>query len=337
MAKAKAKGKTAKKSGKTSAKAAMPKGAKLQAKRKVANGLVATTKADVPKRVAPSAAVSGVPTAAAGGMGSKVIYILSDSTGNLARHMLTAFLTQFPPGSFAVHPLTFLQDSGSLNKALDRVAAAPGLVFHALVSGEAKGTVERRCKERQIPVCDLTGDFVNFIALNSGVAPREDPSRLHDTDETYHGRIKAIEFALAHDDGLGLETLHEAHLVLTGISRTSKTPTTIYLAQHGYKVGNVALSMDVPPPNELLNLPHNKVVGLLIDAPQLIEIRTRRQREWGMGDTRYNDDEYVYNEIDWSKRLFRQRGWVTVNVTDQAIEETAARVLEIVGFTKPPG
>lgn len=262
----------------------------------------------------------------------RVIHILSDSTGNLARHMLTAILTQFPPDAFAVRAKTFLQDARRLETALGEVEADPGIVFHAMVSTEAKEAIEKRCNAIGVPARDLTGDFVSFLARESGLTPSQDFRRLHHVDEVYQRRIRAIEFAIQHDDGLGLDTIREADLVLCGVSRTSKTPTTMYLAQQGYMVGNISLALGVDPPRELLELPERKVAGLVIDPMQLAQIRTRRQKEWQMGDTRYNELESVRDEVTWSRRLFARHGWPVLDVTNQAIEESAARILNLLGI-----
>ncbi len=264
------------------------------------------------------------------------LHILSDSTGNLAQHMLTAFLTQFPSDAFVLRPQNFLQTPARLRVALDHVAEEPGIVCHAMVSSEAKGTIASRCDELGLPQCDLTGDFVHFLSRVSGIAPSADVEALHDTSNLYHERIKALEFTLEHDDGLGLETLHRADIVLAGVSRTSKTPTSIYLAQQGHKVANVSLAMGIEPPKQLLELKRN-VVGLLIEPHQLVEIRTNRSIGWRMGDTRYNDPDHVDREVLWSKRLFARHGWPTLDVTDQAVEETAARIVNLIAARRPVG
>ena len=257
-----------------------------------------------------------------------LVYVLSDSTGNLPRHMLAAFLTQFPPGVFAVRARSFLDSPQKVEAAFAEIASAPGVVMHAVVDPEAKRLIGQRCKALGLRQCDLTGSFVQFLADASGIAPRPDRHRLHDVDEAYDRRVKAVEFALEHDDGLGLETIHEADVVLVGVSRTSKTPTCMYLAQQGVKAGNVSLAMQVEPPRQLLTLPPTKVAALVIDPAQLSRIRWRRQTAWHMPDTAYNEEEMVEAEVQWSRRLFARRGWTTFDVTNQAIEETAARIVE---------
>jgi regulator of PEP synthase PpsR (kinase-PPPase family) len=280
--------------------------------------------AATPKR-APRAAPAAAPA-------RRTLYVLSDSTGNLARHMLTAFLTQFPRDAFAVRFKSFVQTDANVNVAFDEIEAAPGMVLHAVVSADLKKAISLRCRRLELPECDLTGPFVDFLARESGISPAANHRRLHDVDETYQNRIRALEFTLEHDDGLGLDTLEEADIVLAGVSRTSKTPTSIYLAQQGRRVANVSLAHEVEPPQPLLRMPARKVVALVIDPQQLAEIRTRRQTGWRMPTTSYNDPEHVKAEMVWARRLFARQGWPILDVTDQAIEETAARVLAIVGL-----
>lgn len=262
------------------------------------------------------------------------LHVLSDSTGNLAQHMLTAFLTQFPRDAFEMHLHRFIQTEQRLEQAMDRIATLRGIVFHAVVHREFKEVIEQRCRDIGVPFNDLTGRFVEFLEVASGIQPQPDIRRLHRTSTGYRQRIKALEFTLAHDDGLGLDTLDQADIVLAGVSRTSKTPTSIYLAQQGFRVANVSLALNIQPPGQLLAL-RQRVVGLTINPEQLVEIRTNRNLSWRMGDTNYNDPDHVNREILWSRRLFRDQGWPTLNVTDQAVEETAVRIIDMLGLRVP--
>lgn len=264
-----------------------------------------------------------------------VIHVLSDSTGNLPRHMLKSLLTQFEAGAFMVRLHTFLDTPGKLDKVLKRLKRGEGLVMHAMVDPEAKAAIATHCDKVKLPHCDLTGQFVEFLSAHSGNQPQRDLARLHQVDDDYERRINAIEFTMEHDDGLGLSTIGEADIVLTGVSRTSKTPTSLHLAQMGYRAANVSLAMQVPPPRNLLDLPANKVVGLVIDPRVLRHIRSRRWQQTGAAagtDTGgYADADHVREELLWSRRLFRDQKWATLDVTDQAVEETAARAIELIG------
>jgi regulator of PEP synthase PpsR (kinase-PPPase family) len=275
------------------------------------------------------------PAAAAKAVVPRVIYVLSDSTGSLAKHMLAAFMTQFPPDAVETRFHTFIRGERRLGEILDAIARQPGAVCHAMISGAFKRKVAEFCRRARLPQYDLTGPAVRFIAKATGVRPREDVAALHPIDETYRRRIGALEYTIGHDDGLGLGTLAEADIVLAGVSRTGKTPTSIYLAQQGYRVANVALAMEVAPPGQLLALPAGKVVGLVINPQQLTMIRARRETAWGMERTTYGDAGHVAREIAWARQLFARQGWPILDVTDQAIEETAAKVIEALGLGTP--
>lgn len=258
------------------------------------------------------------------------LYAISDSTTNLIRHMLAAFLTQFPPGSIDIRYESYVKDEPTLKRLFLRIKETPGPVVHALVAPKLKASVERHCKALKLKCHDATGPTVAFLEKSTGIPAQTNPAALHRVDDAYHRRIDAMEFTLNHDDALGLPTLHEADVVLAGISRTSKTPTSILLAQQGLRVGNVALAMECDPPKELLDLPPHKVVGLLIAPAQLAEIRHRRNVAWQMSDTSYNARDHVEHEITWSRRLFARQGWRTLDITDQAVEETAARIAQMI-------
>ena len=265
------------------------------------------------------------------------LYVLSDSTGNLPRHMVTTFVTQFPDRTFDLVPMSFLQSDKQVNDALTVIKQEPGIVMHAMISPMHKAQIEQFCLAAGLHVCDLTGRFVEFLVAASGVNVKGDRSALHPVNTQYFGRIEAMEFTLTHDDGLGLDSIEQADIVLAGVSRTSKTPTSIYLAQLGYKVANIALAVEVQPPEEIRRIKPGHGVGLMINPSRLVDIRHRRQQSWQMTPDIYSAREHVEKEIAWSRRLFSQLGWPTVDVTNTAIEETAGRILKILSFPTPGG
>lgn len=264
-----------------------------------------------------------------------LLYVLSDSTGNLPRHMTAAFLTQFPEGTFSIRARAFVDTLQKLDSVFNEIRLGPGIVLHAMVERSMKQRAAEWCSELGVPACDLTGGFVEFLAQASGIPPVPSVSRLHGVDAAYRRRVRAVEFGLEHDDGLGLDTIGDADVVLVGVSRTSKTPTCMYLAQQGYKAANVSLAINVEPPSQVLAVPKQKVAALTIDARQLAEIRTRRQSAWHMADTLYNLPHSVEEEVAWSRRLFARLGWAVFDVTDQAIEETAAHIIERLKLAGP--
>jgi regulator of PEP synthase PpsR (kinase-PPPase family) len=262
------------------------------------------------------------------------VLVLSDSTGNLARHLLTAVLTQFPARSISVQFENFIRTEARLDLVLQQAVLAKAVICHAMVSAELKIRIKSVCAASRLKCFDLTGGLVSFLEKSTRVSPTGNLQALHCLDDAYRRRIDAMEFTLNHDDGLGLETIHTADVVLVGVSRTSKTPTSILLAQQGYRAANVSLAQGVEPPKELFAVAPSKVVGLTINPDQLALIRARRQAAWKMTQTTYNAPDNVDREIHWSRALFRERGWPVLDVTDQAVEETAAKIIELVGPLK---
>lgn len=269
--------------------------------------------------------------------GPTTLHVLSDSTGNLPRHMLAAFLTQFPAQTFVTRTWNFVQSDQKLKQTLDAIKAEPGPVMHAFVSPTQKKAVERFCRKMELPVCDLTGGFVEFLAKAAGAKPARDVSALHAVSDAYQRRIEAVEFTIQHDDGLGLDTIADADIVLAGVSRTSKTPTCMYLAQLGFKAANVALAINATVPPQLLALTGRQVVGLLIDPLRLQSIRRTRADDWKLGTTSYDAFDHIDQEVRWSQKLFARQGWRTLDVTSTAVEETAVRLIELLKLPSPIG
>jgi regulator of PEP synthase PpsR (kinase-PPPase family) len=259
-----------------------------------------------------------------------VIHVLSDSTANLSRHMLTAVLTQFPPDSVDLVFHSFTRTPEQIDAAVGKLKGK-SIVCHALVSPELKQRVEAICTKTKLPHHDLTGPLATFLQKATKLPPRRDINALHRIDSAYRRRIGAMEFTLSHDDGLGLDTLRDADIVLAGVSRTSKTPTSILLAQQGCRTANVSLAIGIEPPAQLLAMPKHKVIGLVISPSQLALIRAHRQKTWEMRQTSYDEPRSVAKEVAWAKALFAKQGWKVIDVTDQAVEETAARVIEARG------
>jgi hypothetical protein len=249
--------------------------------------------------------------------------------------MLAAMLTQFPQGAAHVHFRTFVRSQDRLDEILAQVSDHPGGICHAMVSPAFKERIAEFCQSANLPHHDLTGGLVDFLSRVTNLAPRGDLRLIHRIDEDYKRRIGALEYTIDHDDGLGLDTLADADIVLTGVSRTGKTPTSIYLAQQGYRVANVALAIESAPPKELLGLPPGKAVGLVINPQQLVMIRERRATGWNLGRTSYGDPTHIAREIAWARQLFTRQNWPVLDVTDQAIEETAGKIVQALGLKGP--
>ena len=259
------------------------------------------------------------------------VTLISDATGSLGDHVLRAVFTQFSPHAFSLARVNFVNSDDALHACLERLKQTTGLVVHATIFERYKRQIERVCRQRKLPVFDLTGPIMEFLTASSGRKPQVNYARLHELGSEYFRRMESIEFAIEHDDGGSLRTLHQADIVLTGVSRTTKTPTSMVLAMQGYRSANVPLVQGLEPPRELLALDPKRVVCLSLNPSQLVSIRERRlTQQLKYGET-YADERAIQAELVWARKLSQTQGWPVIDVTGHAVEETAARVLEWLG------
>ena len=257
------------------------------------------------------------------------LHVVSDSTGETAAKLAKAIEAQFPDLAFDVvrHPRIMNVDDVQLAAA--RARGRRAVVLYTLVDPgyrEAMRTVSRRYR---LHYCDLLGHPIDSVARVSGLAARMEPGPRPVLDSAYFKRMRAIEFAVRFDDGVGAERLHEADVVLVGVSRSSKTPLSIYLGYLGYRAANVPIVRGIDPPAELWDVEPAKVVGLTIDAEALHEIRTERARNLGRSG-RYAELLDVYEELDHATAIHRRLGCPVIEVSNLAIEETAHRIIRLV-------
>ena len=255
------------------------------------------------------------------------VTLISDATGELGTHVLQSVFTQFPAGTFTLETINFVDSEERLAVCLQRLAQhATGLIVHATVFERFKRRIETCCRRRQLPVYDLTGPIVAFLVSASGRRPQVSLRRLHELSPDYFNRVAAIEFAIEHDDGAGLKTLAQADVVLTGVSRATKTPTCMGLAMHGLRAANVPLVPNVEPPRELLALDPTRIICLTVDVKLLAEFRAARVQQQLGFDGGYTDLEAIRRELTWAHQLSERHRWRLLDVTGRAVEETAARV-----------
>lgn len=259
------------------------------------------------------------------------ITLVSDATGSLGQHVLQTILTQFPPGAFRLETINFVNSEEQLVACLARLQRAAGLVVHATIYEAYKRRIEATCRRHGLPAYDLTGPIVAFLVKASGRQPQVSYGKLHELSTDYFDRITAIEYAIEHDDGGGLDTLGQADVILTGVSRTTKTPTSMVLATHGYRAANVPLVPGMDPPQALLEAEVRRVICLTASEEQLATFRERRmQEQFGGVAPGYTDAANIREELRRAMQTSRARGWRVLNVTEQAVEETAARVIELI-------
>jgi regulator of PEP synthase PpsR (kinase-PPPase family) len=259
----------------------------------------------------------------------KTIYILSDSTGETAERVIKAALSQFYEEDVRVLRLFQIRSQDDLRQALAVAVHDPGMIVYTLVDPHLSEEVERAAEEHSLIAVDLLSTLIYNLSRYLGAPSREVPGLLHRIDTDYHKRIEAVDFTVKHDDGQETRFLYKADLVLVGVSRSSKTPLSMYLAHKGFKVANIPLVQGIEPPGELFQIDQNKVVGLLIDAKRLVEIRTSRllnMRQSPKSD--YADYQKVEDEVTYCKRLYRQHPeWMVIDVTSKSVEEVASGIM----------
>lgn len=257
------------------------------------------------------------------------IFLLSDSTGETVERVVRAALSQFKDVDYQIHLLNRLRTKQYVQRALDAALEARGIVVYTLVDSSLAQMVRTWGEEHEIITLDLITPLLFKLSEFLLVAPREEPGLLHQLDADYYRRIEAVNFTVQHDDGQGLSAICKADLILVGISRTSKTPLSMYLAHRGYKTANVPLVMGIDPPAELKEVDQGKIIGLLIDPNRLIEIRRERLRSMGQTErSSYCDFDRVEEEMTFCRRLFRENpDWLVIDVTRKSVEESASEIL----------
>jgi len=259
------------------------------------------------------------------------LHVVSDATGETAARLVQALEAQFPEQEFVEirHPRVESEDD--LQLAVSRMRGRPAVVVYTLVKPELRDTMRTLCRRAKLHYCDLLGQPIDAVARVSGMAARMTPGSRPPLNSAYFKRMEAIEFAVRFDDGVG-RGLHDADIVLVGVSRTSKTPLSIYLGYLGHKAANVPVVKGIEPPRELFDIDMRKVVGLTIDPNRLVEIRRARVRTMGAGarNRRYAELVEVYEELEQATKLHRKLGCPVIDISELSIEETAHRVLRVV-------
>ena len=258
------------------------------------------------------------------------LHLVSDATGETVSAVARACIVQFSNVEPIHHLWWLVRSPRQVDRVIDGIDANPGLVLATLVESELRHRLEDACRQRRIPVISVLDPVMAGLSAYLNAEFSTEPGRQHLLDAEYFDRIDAMHFTLAHDDGQMLESLDSADIVLVGVSRTSKTPTCMYLANRGLKAANVPLVPNVPPPPELLAVRRPLVIGLTRDPKTLVGMRATRLRLMNRTDDGgYADPDQVRDEIIHSRRLFEQHGWPIIDVTRRSIEEAAATILQL--------
>lgn len=257
-----------------------------------------------------------------------IVYILSDSIGETGEIVVKAAASQFDT-RVDIRRVPFLASEQQIEETLLEAKEAGGIIVYTLVSPALKEFLENKLHQMELAHVDIMGPMLEALGTVTDLKPKYEPGLLRKIDKAYFNKVAAIEFAVKFDDGKDPRGLLRADLVLIGISRTSKTPLCMYLAHKGIKAANVPLVPDVVPPNELYQIPPKKIVGLTLRPSLLLEIRRERLKTMGLSPTAdYANPERIFYEIDYALAIMKKLGCPIIDVTNKAMEETAAKLLD---------
>lgn len=256
------------------------------------------------------------------------VYIVSDSLGETADQVAKAALSQFDDDLFRVVRMPKISTASQIEDIV-HAAANDGctVFFYTFADPRLREAMARLAHVIGIQAVDIIGPGIVALEQASGVSPAWKAGMIRKTDRDYFDRIEALEFAVKHDDGRGAEELDQAEIVLIGVSRSGKTPLSMYLAYKGYKVANVPLMVEVDPPPELFTIDPHRVFGLTIDPSLLVEIRGQRLRDLGGYTRQYSEHEAVEREVEAGRAVMKRLGCIVVRTDDRAIEETAQEII----------
>ncbi|MCI0598344.1 MAG: kinase/pyrophosphorylase [Beijerinckiaceae bacterium] len=257
------------------------------------------------------------------------LHLISDATGETLIAVSRAAAAQYEGVASIEHVYPLVRSRSQLDKAIDEIEAAPGIVLFTLVDQELAGHLELSCKELSVPCLSVLQPILNLFQSYIGTASLHRPGAQHMLNAEYFRRIDALNFTMLHDDGQQVENFDAADVVLLGVSRTSKTPTSIYLANRGIKTANIPIVPDIPLPGQVLALRKPLVVGLIASVERIVQIRENRLLALNASpDSPYVDRVLVAGEVSRARRLCAEQGWPVIDVTRRSIEETAAAVLD---------
>lgn len=260
------------------------------------------------------------------------IYILSDGTGETASTMIRAALVQYANVNINIVRCKNVRTEEQIDSLLEDVASRQGMIVFTMVSTQMSRKVLEGASQKGIAAVDLMGPLLKVLDQFFGREEKHTAGLLRAVDDQYFKRIEAIEYTVKHDDGKTTVDLDQADIVLVGISRTSKTPLSIFLSHKGWKVANIPLVLNRPPPEELFKIDQRRIVGLTIDPDSLTRIRKKRLEKFGQDPgSEYASMAHIQAESEFAKQLFKQnRRWPVFDVTDRALEETAAEIVRVV-------
>ncbi|WP_297074660.1 pyruvate, water dikinase regulatory protein [uncultured Enterococcus sp.] len=255
-------------------------------------------------------------------------FVVSDSAGETATKLAQATMAQYPSVDFSLHRRTFIRSKEALLKTLKDAKQKNGVILHTLIKTELIELTNEFCEQSGVFHMDVLSPAVDEVARRTGIEPSREPGAMHHLNENYFKRIKAMEFAVKYDDGKDPRGFLEADVVLLGVSRTSKTPLSLFLANKNLKVANLPIVPQAHIPKQIWDVDPKKIVGLTNDPDVLNSIRKERMLTYGLNpDTAYSNIDKIREELDFAQDLYEKIGCVVINVASLSIEETASMIL----------
>ncbi|KUP20533.1 MULTISPECIES: pyruvate, water dikinase regulatory protein [Paenibacillus] len=259
---------------------------------------------------------------------SHYITICSDSIGDTAEAVVQAVIHQFQNQRVTIRRYGNVRHEDELRKLMEETAQLQGFVAYTLVQPELREMIREEAVRLDLRIVDIMGPMMQAFIDTFDDAPQARPGLLHQLDENYFRRIEAIEFTVACDDGRDLGAMLKADIVLLGMSRTSKTPLSIFLAHRGKKVVNYPVVPEIAPPQQLLSLPPSRIIGLTMEPEYMLKIRSERLKMLGLpAGSQYASLERIHEEMEYAAVLFKKLGCPVIDITDKAIEETAGIIM----------
>ncbi len=256
------------------------------------------------------------------------MHMVSDSTGETLLEVMRASCAQFEDVTPLEHLYVLVRKEEHMKKVIEQIVEYPGIVMYTLVDEELRSLLEKTCQRNKIKAIAVMDPILSSMARYLGIPIVSRAGAQRIMDSSYYNRIEALDFAINYDDGKDVEEMEEADIVLIGISRTSKTPTCVYLAHRGYKASNIPIIAGMFDEQKLKKLKNPLIIGLIASAEKISQIRRNRllnlhQKQ----ETNYIDIKQIKKEINYTKKLCLENNWPVINVTNQSIEETAAKII----------
>ncbi len=259
------------------------------------------------------------------------IYIVSGGSGDSGERVVDSVLVQYPGVEIPLIKRAHIHSKDQIESVVSEARKTTGIIVHTMVDKELRKDLNNVGKKNKVSTIDLMGDLFGRLDKVLGQKPVEQPGLYRKLHKNYFDRVDAIDFSLKHDDGKNYQDLHLADIVITGVSRTGKTPLSMYLAVMGWKVANVPITNDTIIPDEMTIIDRKRIIGLDIDIDQLLEYRRKREERMGVGKaSSYTNPRKVYDELEFSRELYKKHRFSKIVVTNKPIESSSNEIIEII-------